>query len=97
MGSPVHPMTPLLPEKADELQDLAEEKGKEPSIQRLYTAITLNESRNERLVDDVVHRFQSGGNILVLTERTAHVTFLVEKLRGQIPDVIALTGGKRNP
>ncbi len=71
-----------------------EEEGKEPSIQRLYAAMTLNELRNERIVEDVVRCFQSGGNTLVLTERTAHVAVLAEKLREQIPDVIALTGGK---
>ena len=71
-----------------------EEEGKEPSIQRLYAAIAVNEPRNERIVEDVVRCFQSGGNALVLTERTAHVALLAAKLREQIPDVIALTGGK---
>jgi superfamily II DNA or RNA helicase len=71
-----------------------EEEGKEPSIQRLYAAIAVNEPRNERIVEDVLRCFQCGGNALVLTERTAHVELLAEKLREQIPDVIALTGGK---
>ena len=71
-----------------------EEEGKEPSIQRLYAAIAVNEPRNERIVEDVLRCFQSGGNALVLTERTAHVALLAAKLREQIPDVIALTGGK---
>lgn len=56
------------------------EEGKEPSIQRLYAAIALNEPRNERIVEDVVRCFQSGGNALVLTERTAHVASLSSKL-----------------
>jgi hypothetical protein len=71
-----------------------EEEGKEPSIQRLYAAIAVNEPRNERIVEDILRCFQSGGNALVLTERTAHVALLAEKLREQISDVIALTGGK---
>ena len=71
-----------------------EEEGKEPSIQRLYAAIAVNEPRNERIVEDVLRCFQSGGNALVLTERTAHVALLAAKVREQIPDVIALTGGK---
>ncbi|MHB9099345.1 MAG: phospholipase D-like domain-containing protein, partial [Syntrophales bacterium] len=71
-----------------------EEEGKEPSIQRLYAALAVNEPRNQRIVEDVVRCFQSGGNALVLTERTAHVALLAAKLREQIPDVIALTGGK---
>jgi len=71
-----------------------EEEGKEPSIQRLYAAIAVNEPRNQRIVEDVLRCYQSGGNTLVLTERTAHVALLAAKLREQIPDVIALTGGK---
>ena len=71
-----------------------EEEGKEPSIQRLYAAIAVNEPRNQRIAEDVLRCFQNGGNALVLTERTAHVALLAAKLREQIPDVISLTGGK---
>jgi superfamily II DNA or RNA helicase len=71
-----------------------EAEGKEPSIQRLYAAIAVNEPRNQRIAEDVLRCFQNGGNALVLTERTAHVALLAAKLRESIPDVIALTGGK---
>jgi len=71
-----------------------EEGEKEPSIQRLYTAIAENEPRNQRIAEDVLRCFQNGGNALVLTERTAHVALLAAKLRESIHDVIALTGGK---
>ena len=71
-----------------------EAEGKDPSIQRLYAAIAVNEARNERIAEDVRRCFQNGGNALVLTERTAHVTLLAAKLRESIPDVISLTGGK---
>jgi superfamily II DNA or RNA helicase len=71
-----------------------EMEGKEPSIQQLYASIAVNEPRNERIVEDVIQCFQNGSNALVLTERTAHVTLLAEKLREHIPDVISLTGGK---
>ncbi len=71
-----------------------EAEGKDPSIQRLYAAIAVNEPRNERIAEDVRGCFQNGGNALVLTERTAHVALLAAKLREQIPNVIALTGGK---
>ena len=43
-----------------------EAKGKEPSIQQLYAAIAVNEPRNERIAEDVLRCFQSGGNALVL-------------------------------
>ena len=71
-----------------------EAEGKEPSLQRLYAAIAVNEPRNQRIVEDVLRCFQNGGNALVLTERTAHVALLAAKLREWIPDVISLTGGK---
>jgi superfamily II DNA or RNA helicase len=71
-----------------------EAEGKEPTIQQLYAAIAVNEPRNQRIAEDVLRCFQNGGNSLVLTERTAHVALLAEKLRESIPDVIALTGGK---
>ncbi|MBN1613219.1 MAG: DEAD/DEAH box helicase family protein [Deltaproteobacteria bacterium] len=71
-----------------------EEDGRDPSIQRLYAAIAVNESRNQRIAEDVLHCFQNGGNALVLTERTEHVALLAAKLRESIPDVISLTGGK---
>ena len=71
-----------------------ETAGKELTIQQLYTAIAVNEPRNQRIAEDVLRCFQNGGNSLVLTERTAHVALLAAKLRESIPDVIALTGGK---
>lgn len=71
-----------------------EAEGKEPLIQQLYASIATNEPRNERIVEDVIRCFQNGGNALILTERTAHVTLLAEKLQERIPDVISLTGGK---
>jgi superfamily II DNA or RNA helicase len=71
-----------------------EEEGKEPSIQRLYAAIAVNEPRNQRIAEDVLRCYQNGGNALVLTERTAHVELLGKKLRESIPNVISLTGGK---
>jgi len=71
-----------------------EEEEKDPSIQRLYSAISMNEPRNQRIAEDVLRCFQNGGNALVLTERTAHVALLAAKLQESIPDVIALTGGK---
>ncbi|MDD8013488.1 MAG: DEAD/DEAH box helicase family protein, partial [Acidobacteriota bacterium] len=71
-----------------------DEEGREPSIQRLYAAISMNETRNQRIVDDVARCHLDGGNALVLTERTAHVALLAERLRGEIPDLIVLTGSK---
>ena len=64
------------------------------SIQELYSDIVGNELRNQFIINDVLKNHKNDRNCIVLTERTAHVELLVEKLRKEIPGVIALTGGK---
>ncbi|WP_348982465.1 DEAD/DEAH box helicase family protein [Desulfosporosinus sp. HMP52] len=66
---------------------------KDVSIQEFYSEIVVNEFRNQQILDDVVNSFEQGRNCLVLTERTAHVEMLAQKLREKIPEVISLTGG----
>jgi superfamily II DNA or RNA helicase/HKD family nuclease len=66
---------------------------KELSIQELYAEITVNEMRNQLIVDDVVKNYENGRNSLILTERTAHVELLAKKLSEKIPGVLTLTGG----
>ncbi len=63
-----------------------------PTINELYSELMVNEMRNRLIVDDVVKNHENGRNALLLTERTAHVDSLSEKIREKIPDVIALTG-----
>lgn len=69
------------------------EAGDIPASQELYAEITVNEMRNQLIVDDVANSYENGRNSLVLTERTAHVELLAKKLSEKVPDVIALTGG----
>jgi superfamily II DNA or RNA helicase len=64
------------------------------SIQEHYGEIAVNEMRNQLIIDDVTQCHENGRNCLVLTERTAHVALLAEKLKEQIPGVISLTGGR---
>ncbi|WP_242877668.1 phospholipase D-like domain-containing protein [Desulfosporosinus sp. BG] len=59
----------------------------------MYSEIVVNEFRNQQIIDDVVKSYEQGRNCLVLTERTAHVEFLAQKLKEKIPEVISLTGG----
>jgi superfamily II DNA or RNA helicase len=66
---------------------------KDISIQELYSEIVVNEFRNQQILDDLVKSFEQGRNCLVLTERTAHVELLAQKLKEKIPEVISLTGG----
>jgi superfamily II DNA or RNA helicase len=66
---------------------------KDLPIQELYSEIMDNAFRNQQIIDDVLTNYNQGGNCLVLTLRTAHVELLARKLKDQVPDVIALTGG----
>lgn len=66
---------------------------KDWTIQELYSRIANDEMRNQFIVDDVTRNYKKGRNALILTERTAHVEILKEKLRREIPNIIALTGG----
>jgi phosphatidylserine/phosphatidylglycerophosphate/cardiolipin synthase-like enzyme len=50
--------------------------------------------RNQLIIDDVTQCHENGRNCLVLTERTAHVALLAERLNKRIPGVISLTGGR---
>ena len=65
---------------------------KQFTIQELYSELTVNEMRNQLIANDVIKNCENGRNSLVLTERTAHVELLAQKLREKIPEVITLTG-----
>jgi superfamily II DNA or RNA helicase len=67
---------------------------KDISIQEFYAKITTDEWRNQLIIDDVTRAYEKGRNALILTERTAHVDLLADKLRENIPEVITLTGGR---
>ena len=69
--------------------------GKQISIQSLYSELIEDEMRNMLIVDDIIKKFETGRNSLVLTEKTAHVDLLTQKLRERIQDVISLTGRSR--
>ena len=65
---------------------------KTPTIQELYSELTVNEMRNQLIAGDVIKNYERGRSSLVLTERTAHVELLSKMLNEKIPDVITLTG-----
>lgn len=64
------------------------------SIQELYSRIATDEWRNQQIVDDVIRAQENGRNSLILTERTAQVELLAEKLREHICEMLTLTGGR---
>ena len=66
---------------------------KDVSIQELYSEIMDNPFRNQQIIDDVLTNYHQGRSCLVLSQRTAHVESLAEKLKEKVPDVITLRGG----
>ncbi|KHE93494.1 MAG: DEAD/DEAH box helicase family protein [Candidatus Scalindua rubra] len=70
-----------------------DENSKDLTIQELYAGITVDEIRNQMIVDDVLNSYENGRNSLVLSERTAHVMLLAKKLKERIPEVLILMGG----
>ena len=63
------------------------------NITEIYHYIANSDVRNRQIVDDVIESVKNGRNPIVLTERTSHVDWLVNTLKQEIPNVIALTGG----
>lgn len=62
------------------------------SITTLYQLLSEDEIRNTLIVKDVFKAVEAGRTPIILTNRTAHVTKLAEKLRDKVKNVITLTG-----
>jgi superfamily II DNA or RNA helicase len=71
-----------------------DQEEQDMSIQEFYSRIATDEWRNQQIVDDAIRAHENGRNSLILTERTAQVELLAEKLHEHIREVITLTGGK---
>lgn len=62
------------------------------SITKLYQLLSEDEIRNMLIVEDVCKAVEAGRTPIILTNRTAHVTILAEKLRDKVRNVVTLTG-----
>ena len=62
------------------------------SITTLYQLLSEDEIRNTLIVEDVCKVVEAGRTPIILTNRTAHVTILAEKLRDKVKNVVTLTG-----
>ena len=62
------------------------------SITTLYQLLSEDEMRNTLIVEDVCKVVEAGRTPIILTNRTAHVTMLAEKLRDKVKNVVTLTG-----
>lgn len=61
-------------------------------IQDIFRQLASSAERSQRIVDDVLHTYRSGRSILILTERTEHLSTLELALTGQIENLFALHG-----
>lgn len=63
------------------------------AIQDLYRALADAETRNQRIVDDIVSALEEGRSPIVLTERKDHLDCLADRLRGLVRHLVVLKGG----
>ena len=62
------------------------------SIATLYKYLSEDEIRNNLIVEDICKAVNTERTPIILTNRTAHVSVLAEKLKATIKNVISLTG-----
>jgi len=63
------------------------------AIAQVYGELAVDPARNEQIIADVVEAIQRGRNCLVLTQRTAHVDQLTERLVERGLEPVVLKGG----
>ena len=61
-------------------------------IQDVFRLLAADASRNQRITKDILAAYEEGRKILVLTERTDHLTFLREALGTKIQNGFVLHG-----
>lgn len=70
-----------------------ERDGNDAGIQDIYRALVNDETRNQRIVVDVVSAIQEGRSPILLTERKDHLDYFAERLRPIVRHVVVLQGG----
>ncbi len=64
----------------------------DPGIQEIYSALAGDERRVELIAEDARAMLAEGRSPIVLTERREHLERLTERLRDQVPALVALHG-----
>ncbi len=64
-----------------------------PPIQRVYRSLAGDDRRNALILDDIIGSLEAGRSPIVLTERTDHLDFLTDRLRGFTKHLVVLRGG----
>lgn len=66
--------------------------NKTTSITDIYSELTVSETRNKTIIEDVINCVKEGRNPIILTERTAHVEVLSNLIKASVSNVVILTG-----
>jgi superfamily II DNA or RNA helicase len=62
-------------------------------IQKVYGALANDETRNRRILDDVIAVLEEGRSPILLTERKDHVEYFADRLRKLVRHIVVLRGG----
>jgi superfamily II DNA or RNA helicase len=65
----------------------------DPKIQDIYSALVFDKRRNELIFNDLLKALEMGRSPLLLTERTEHLEWFAEHLKGFAQNIIILRGG----
>jgi superfamily II DNA or RNA helicase len=66
------------------------------NTQAILSYLTLEESRNRLIVDDIIKAVSEKRSPLVLTKRTEHLKVLLEMLQGKVKNIVVFQGGLGN-
>ena len=65
----------------------------EPGIQEIYAMLTLDSTRNQMIIDDVIEAIQARRSPVLLTERREHLTYFENIFKGKVQNIVVLSGG----
>ncbi len=71
----------------------APDAGADTTAQQLYSALAVDDDRNNLILDDVICALNEGRSPILLTERKDHLEFFAEKLRSFTRHLVVLRGG----
>lgn len=74
--------------------ELSDFSTRSSGIQDVYAAIAADESRNDLIFDDLLKALEARCSPILLTERTGHLNYFAERLKGFARNVIVLRGGQ---
>lgn len=63
------------------------------SIQNVYAALIKDEQRNDLIFNDILLSLENKRSPLLLTERTYHLEYFADRLKGFAKNIIVLKGG----